>query len=166
MDSDKKEEIVIKTSDNFTIKVETKYFAKSKFLQGLIDDYGDNDEEIPLMEINKKNLDYVMNYLKTFEKEDPKDIPKPFPEKVDEEFFKEAVGEKVYNFLKEIKDGDFIDLLNTANYLSIDGLVQIISAKLAFEMCNCDIEEARKKFGINCDMNENEIKEIEKYPLD
>ena len=29
-------------------------------------------------------------------------------------------------------------------------------------MCNCDVEEARAKFGIDCDMNEDEIEEIDK----
>ena len=31
---------------------------------------------------------------------------------------------------------------------------------------NAEIEEARKKFGIECDMTEEEIAEIDKYPLD
>ena len=29
-------------------------------------------------------------------------------------------------------------------------------------MCNCDVEEARAKFGIECDMNEEEIAEEDK----
>ena len=36
-------------------------------------------------------------------------------------------------------------------------------------MCNCDIEEARKKFGIQFDMDEEEIEEYRefvKYPMD
>ena len=37
---------------------------------------------------------------------------------------------------------------------------------MAHEMCNCEVEEARKKFGIECDMTEEEIAEIDKYPLD
>ena len=59
-----------------------------------------------------------------------------------------------------------INLVNAANYLQIDGLINIIAAKLAHEMCNCEVEEARKKFGIECDMTEEEIPEIDKYPLD
>ena len=37
---------------------------------------------------------------------------------------------------------------------------------MAHEMCNCEIEEARQKFGIECDMTEEEIAEIDQYPLD
>ena len=51
-------------------------------------------------------------------------------------------------------------------YLQIDGLVYIIAAKLAHERSNCTVEEARQKFGIECDMTEEEIAEIDKYPLD
>ena len=42
----------------------------------------------------------------------------------------------------------------------------IIAAKLAHEKCNCTVEEARQKFGIECDMTEEEIAEIDKHPLD
>ena len=41
-----------------------------------------------------------------------------------------------------------------------------MAARLAHEMCNCEDEEARRKFGIECDMTEEEIAEIDKYPLD
>ena len=57
-------------------------------------------------------------------------------------------------------------MTNAANYLMIDGLINILAAKLAYEMINCDIEEARKKFGIEADLTEEEIAEIDKYPLD
>ena len=59
-----------------------------------------------------------------------------------------------------------IHLVNAANYLEIDGLINILAAKLAHEMCNCEVEEARRKFGIECDMTEEEIAEYDKYPLD
>ena len=50
--------------------------------------------------------------------------------------------------------------------MQIDGLINIIAAKLAHELCNCDVEEARQKLGIESDMTEEEIAEIDKYPLD
>ena len=61
---------------------------------------------------------------------------------------------------------DLINLVNSGDYLQIDGLINIIGAKLAREICNCEIEETRKKFGIECDMTEEEFAEIDKYPLD
>ena len=56
--------------------------------------------------------------------------------------------------------------MNAANYLQIDGLIYILAAKLAHEMCNCEIEEARQKFGIEGDMTEEVIAEIDSYPSD
>ena len=45
--------------------------------------------------------------------------------------------------------------------MGIDGLLRILSAKLAYEMCNCDTEEARQKFGIDCDLSFEELMEME-----
>ena len=57
-------------------------------------------------------------------------------------------------------------IINADNYLQIDGLINILAAKLAHEMCNCDVEEQRRKFGIEGDMTEEEIAEYDNYPLD
>ena len=98
---------------------------------------------------------------------EPKEIPKPFPERTDDEFLKGILNDQwTFDFVQGISLEDHINLVNAANYLQIDGLINIIAAKLAHEMCNCEVEEARKKFGIECDMTEEEIAEIDKYPLD
>ena len=57
-------------------------------------------------------------------------------------------------------------MVNAANYLGINELVNLTSARLASEMINCPIEEARAKFGIVPDMTEEEMAEYDKYPLD
>ena len=98
---------------------------------------------------------------------EPKEIPKPFPERTDEEFMKGILNDEwTYNYLTSQSLEDLINLVNAANYLQIDGLINIIAAKLAHEMCNCEGEEARQKFGIESDLTEEEIAEIDKYPLD
>ena len=98
---------------------------------------------------------------------EPKEIPKPFPERTDEEFMKGLLNDEwTYNYLTNLTLEELINLVNAAFYLQIDGLKNIIDAKLAHEMCNCDVEEARQKFGIESDMTEEEIAEIDKYPLD
>ena len=61
---------------------------------------------------------------------------------------------------------DCVNLVNAANFLDISELVSLASARLAYEMINCDVEEARQKFGIFPDMTEEEMKEMDKYPLD
>ena len=59
-----------------------------------------------------------------------------------------------------------INLINAADYMQIDGLINILAAKISHEMCNCDLEEYMKKFGIENEFTEEEIAEIDKYPLD
>jgi hypothetical protein len=105
-----------------------------------------------------------------YKDKEPKEIPKPFPERTDEDFFKGIVNnddnDATYNYLTKLDIEAAINLVNAANYLQIDGLINLLAAKLAHEMCNCEVEEARKKFGIECDMTEEEVAEYDKYPLD
>ena len=150
------------TSDNVTREVDVNLFKKCILLK---DNQG--GEEIILNEVDAKNLDLIIQYLEHYKDMEPKEIPKPFPERTDEEFMKGILNDEwTYNYLTNQSLEDLINLVNAANYLQIDGLINIIAAKLAHEMCNCDIEEARVKFGIECDMTEEEIAEIDKYPLD
>ena len=57
-------------------------------------------------------------------------------------------------------------MINAANYLQIDGLTNLLSAKLAYELSNCSVEEAKQKFQIEGDLTPEEIEEFDKYPLD
>ena len=98
---------------------------------------------------------------------EPKEIPKPFPEKTDDEFFRGILNDDwTFDFLKNISLEDAINLVNAANFMQIDGLTNLLAAKIAHEMCNCELEEARNKFGVQADLTEEEIAEIDKYPLD
>jgi S-phase kinase-associated protein 1 len=157
----------LKSSDNVVKEVEIDLLMKSKLLKGLIEDYQGDDEEIPLNEVDAKNLELIIEYLTHYKDTEPKEIPKPFPERTDEDFLKGILNDEwTYTYLTNQSLEGLINLVNAANYLQIDGLINIIAAKLAHEMCNCEVEEARKKFGIECDMTEEEIAEIDKYPLD
>ena len=150
------------TSDNVTREVDVNLLKKCILLK---DNQG--GEEIILNEVDAKNLDLIIKYLEHYKDMEPKEIPKPFPERTDEEFLKGILNDEwTYNYLTSQSLEDLINLINAANYLQIDGLINIIAAKLAHEMCNCDAEEARQKFGIESDMTEEEIAEIDKYPLD
>ena len=160
----------LKSSDNVVKEVDIDLLKKSKLLQGLVEDYQGDDDEIPLNEVDSKNLDLIIEYLTMYKDKEPKEIPKPFPERTDEDFFKGIVNnddnDATYNYLTKLDIEAAINLVNAANYLQIDGLINLLAAKLAHEMCNCEVEEARKKFGIECDMTEEEIAEYDKYPLD
>ena len=159
--------IKLLTSDGIVRELDVFLLSKSKLLSGLIEEYAGDDEEIPLSNVDDKNLDLIIQYLEHYKDMEPKEIPEPFPERTDEEFLKGILNDEwTYNYLTNLTIEELCNLVNAAVYLQIDGLINIISAKLAHEMCNCEVEEARQKFGIECDMTEEEIDEIDKYPLD
>ena len=163
MESATKYDIVkLKSSDGKLYEVPYDVIKKSKLLEN-----SNEDENIILLnEIDSKNFDLVLKYLNHFKDKEPKEIPKPFPERTDEEFFRSILDDDwTYNFL-QMSIEDAISLVNAADFLQLDGLINLLAAKLAHEMCNCEVEEARRKFGIECDMTEEEIEEYDKYPLD
>ena len=154
--------VKLKSSDGKLYEVPYDVIKKSKLLEN-----SNEDENIILLnEIDSKNFDLVLKYLNHFKDKEPKEIPKPFPERTDEEFFRSILDDDwTYNFL-QMSIEDAISLVNAADFLQLDGLINLLAAKLAYEMCNCEVEEARRKFGIECDMTEEEIEEYDKYPLD
>ena len=158
--------VKLKTSDNIIKEVDSNILMKSKLLDNLLKDF--NEEELfSLPDVDSKYLELVIKYLEHYKDFEPKEIPKPFPERTDEEFMKGILNDQwTYDYLTNQTLEELINLVNAADYLQIEGLINIIAAKLAHEMCNCEVEEARKKFGIECDMTEEEIAEIDRYPLD
>ena len=156
----------IKTSDNIIFEVPTDILYKAKLISSLLDDY-DDDEAIILNEVDGRNLERIIDYLKHYKDMEPKEIPKPFPERTDDEFLRGLLNDDwTFDFLQKLSIEEAINLVNAANYLQIEGLINILSAKLSHEMCNCEVEEARKKFGIECDMTPEEVEEMNRYPLD
>ena len=152
----------LKSSDGKIFEVNEKILSTSKFFKDLINDYPQPDQEIPTNSVDGKNLEKIIEYLKHYENEKPKEIPKPLPNND----LKSILSEWDYNFINPLSIADLIDLINAANFLDIGDLVALTAAKLAAEMLTGTIEEVREKFGIKCDMTEEEIAEIDKYPLD
>ena len=91
-----------------------------------------------------------------------KEIPRPLPSAD----LKSFISEWDYNFITPLPLEDVIELINAANFLDINDLITLSSARIASEMINCPCEEARDKFGIKPDMSEEEMEEYDKYPLD
>ena len=152
----------LKSSDGKTFEVNEKILSTSKFFKDLINDYPQPDQEITINQVDGKNIEKIIEYLKHYENEKPKEIPKPLPNND----LKSILSEWDYNFINPLSIADLIDLINAANFLDIGDLVALTAAKLAAEMLTGTIEEVREKFGIKCDMTEEEIAEVDKYPLD
>ena len=161
------QKVQLKSSDNIIFEVPVDILQKANLLSDLLYEACEEKETIFLREVDSFNLGKIIQYLEHYKDFEPKEIPKPFPERTDDAFLRGILNDDwTFDFLQQTSLEDLINLVNAANYLQIDGLINIIAAKLAHEMCNCEIEEARRKFGIECDMTEEEIAEIDKYPLD
>ena len=159
--------VKLKSKDNQIYEVPIDILEKAKLISGIVEDASDEDDTIFLREIDEINLIRIIDYLVHYQKEEPKEIPKPFPERTDDAFLRSILNDDwTFDFLQNMTLDEGINLINAANYLEINGLINILAAKLAHEMCNCEVEEARKKFGIEGDMTEEEIAEYDKYPLD
>ena len=68
------------------------------------------------------------------------------------------------NFFSKINLEDIIPLINASNDMGIQCLLTICSAIIASKMMDGPIEEVQKKFGIEYDLTEEEMKEYENYP--
>ena len=160
-------EVKLKSSDGKIFEVPIDILQKSKLFTDINQNDEDEKNEIELKEVDGKNLERIIEYLKHYKDIEPKEIPKPFPERTDDAFLRSILNDDwTFDYIQSMTLEEAINLINAANYLQIDGLINILAAKLAHEMCNCDVEEQRRKFGIECDMTEEEIAENDKYPLD
>ena len=160
-------EVKLKSSDGKIFEVPIDILQKSKLFTDINQNDEDEENEIELKEVDGKNLERIIEYLKHYKDIEPKEIPKPFPERTDDAFLRSILNDDwTFDYIQNMTLDEAINLVNAANYLQIDGLQNILAAKLAHEMCNCDGEEARRKFGIEGDMTEEEIVEYDNYPLD
>ena len=161
------EKVQLKTKDNKIFEVPVDILKKAKLISESLDEAYEKKEVIFLREVDSFCLEKIIEYLKHYKYFDPKEIPKPFPERTDDAFLRGILNDDwTFDFIKQFTLEELVNLVNSANYLQIGGLVDIIAARMGQEICNCELEEARKKFGIECDMTEEEIDEIDKYPLD
>mgnify|MGYP002627068711 CR=1 FL=1 len=159
--------VKLKSNENEIFEVPADILKKSNLISGLIEDAIEENKEISLKEVSSMDLKRIIEYLTHYKNMEPKEIPKPFPDFPDDDFFKSILNDEwTFDFLQKISLEEVVNLVNSADYLQINGLINILAAKMSFEMINCEVEEARRKFGIETDLTDEEIAEIAKYPLD
>ena len=160
-------------SDNGKIfEIEEDCLLKYDFLKGLLEDFSDPKQELPIKEVNDRTLERVVAFLKHYQKEEVKKIPCPCPSTTVElkdgttihpVDLKAALCQWDYDFITPLSIEEAIELVNAANSLNIQPLIDLASARLAYDFTNCSIEDARKKFGIESDMTKEEQDEMDKY---
>ena len=157
--------VKLMSSDDKIYEVPDTILQKSTLLKELTTD--NEGEVITLKEVNEECLKRVIEYLYHYKDFEPKEVPKPFPENCDANFLRSILNDEwTFNYLNNLSNGEAIDMINAANYLQIDGLINILATKLGYELTNCSSEEAKQKFQIEDDMTPEEIEEYDRYPLD
>ena len=153
--------ITLKSNDGALFTLNEKAVLRSNLIAGILVDYEDNTE-VPLPDVNGTTLGRIVEYLKHYENSEPKPIPKPLKNS----HIDEILDEWDFNFVDNIPLDESIDLLNAANYMDIEPLLQLACCRIARELIDRPVEEIRELFGITSDMSKEEMEEIDKYPID
>ena len=152
----------LKSSDGETFKVDKAVLEKSKILKELANDFPDEEADLPINEVDSKNLKKIIEFMEHYKNSNPKEIPKPLPT----HDLKTILDDWDYNYINGLNLEELVDLVNGANYLDVTDLVKLVSAKIASEMLYGTVEEVRERFGIKSDMTEDELKEYNQFPLE
>ena len=153
--------LVLVSSDNQKIEIDIESAQKSHLLKGLITDFNSQQEPIQLPDIKYDILKKVVEYLTYYKDKTPKDIPKPMPSAN----LSEVIDEWDVNFINSIELDGVFDLINAANYMDINSLLDLACAKIASLMKGKSAQEIRAMFNIECDLSEDELKEYEEYQI-
>ena len=134
----------LKSDDNQIFEIEAESLKLSAFLSNLILDFPDEEDEIPINGVNGKYLKLIVDFLNHYKTEEIKEIPKPLPTG-DLSLY---IPQWDYNYINNLSLEETIELLNAAQILDINDLINLASAKIGSEMLNGTVEEVLDKFTI------------------
>jgi len=119
------------------------------------EDLEDNEREIPLFNVNDKCLTKIIEFMEHYHVEKMKDIEKPLRSSD----LKDIIQEWYADFIN-IDDDFLFSLINAANYMDIQPLLNLGCAKVASLIKNKTPEEIRTIFnlGENNDIKKDEVK--------
>ena len=156
---------------NEEIQISSKAAKRSVLLKGIIEDYRNNDNyDQPINFPYEENiLKKAVEYLKYYEDKNPSEV-----KLLKNKDFKECVSEWDYNYL-DIDYKILIPLFSIANYMDVQSLLSIISAKIAYEVKRnynqsfikefediiIDIEKQKEEAPKDKAINEQKQKEID-----
>ena len=153
--------LVLVSSDNQKIEIDSESAQKSHLLKGLMTDFNSSQEPIPIPDIKADILNKVVEYLTYYKGKNPKDIQKPMPSAN----LSEIIDEWDVKFINGIELDSVFDLINAANYMDIPSLLDLSCAKIASLLKGKTAQEIRTMFNIECDLTEEELKEYEEYQI-
>ena len=153
--------IVLTSSDDQKIEIDIESAKQSELLLGMIGDNSKPDLSLPLPDVKSDILKKIVEYLTHYKGVEPKSIPKPLPSSN----LSDSIDEWDINFINGIELDNLSDLINGANYMSVNSLLDLACAKIASLIKDKTVEEMRTMFNIKCDLSEEELKKLEELKL-
>ena len=156
------EEIKLKiiTAEGIKYEIEEQIACKSQLIKNIAGGAG-IDKEIPLPNVKSEILEKVIEYCRHYKDTTPLEIEKPLKSSV----MSEIVPSWDANFV-ELEQEVLFELLNAANYLDIQSLVDLTCAKVASMLTGKTGEEIRKQFNIENNFTpeeEAQVREANKW---
>ena len=151
--------VILISSDEQKFEIDIESAKLSGFLIGAIDN-SKPDQTIPT-DVKSDMLKKIVEYLTHYKGVKPKDIPKPLPSSN----LSDSIDEWEINFINGIELDNLYDLINGANYMTINSLLDLASAKIASLMKDKTLEEMRIMLNTECDLSEEELKKLEELKL-
>lgn len=147
------------SSDGDVFETDVEIAKQSVTIKTMLEDLGmdeDDDEPVPLPNVNAAILKKVINYC-THHKDDP---PPPEDDE-NKEKRTDDIGSWDQEFLK-VDQGTLFELILAANYLDIKGLLDVTCKQVANMIKGKTPEEIRKTFNIKNDFTPAEEEQVRK----
>ena len=158
--SDEKWILLIK-ENNVWLRIKYSYNYSSPITDLQLAECDYESPEFLLLEKKYKDKEYFPLMVTYYKDKEPAQIPKPLPSANLNEF----TNEWDVNFINSIELDGIFDLINAANYMDINSLLDLACAKIASLMKGKSAQEIRAMFNIECDLTEDELKEYEEYQI-
>ena len=145
--------VTLKSSDGQEFKVSNEACALSRFLQNQIQN-GKN--EIEVEDVEGEILKLVVDYLDYYSKNE---IPK-IPDVLSSNDLKNEVSDWDYKFIDPLTYEQTFHLINAGLLLELDHLHDLACAKIAAFMKGKSPEDVNKEFTIECQLTQEEAKQL------
>ena len=143
------------TKEGKEIEITKDAAVLSELLKQKINDFPD-EEKFPINEVDEKMAEKVKEYLSHFNGTAPPEIEKPLKSNN----MKNVTDEWSANFMNRMSFDDIISLSEAANYMGINCLLDLCSAKIASLIKDKSEEEIKKEFKIKQSFTEEEKNKI------
>jgi S-phase kinase-associated protein 1 len=130
--------------------------VESKMIAKFIEDNDEDMIDIPLPNVNKKNLKLIIAFFEQYNKEPMSIIPKPL---------NGELSNHIQTWYSEFIDKDYPELeelVIAANYMEITPLIDLCCAKIATLIKDKPTEEIRQIFNIKNDFTQEEEEQLKK----